>query len=360
MVSVKSVTWGLLGLALLGSGAMAQDNSLYFDPSLSSEMTSPSFYDGLYAGVLFGPISARKNNFNTVGAEIRGEVGGMVGYNYPVYPGVVVGAELQATVATDFATSYLRAMALARVGFYAADSTLIYLFGGAGVMGSSAAFEAGVGAETRITDTMAGRLEIAGIGQIGPVPNGNNVPAISAVRITGGLTWRLNGTPPAWGPLPATTNYSGYYAGLNAGAMTDPQFNFSADYGHGYHLSRFELGGFAGYNYALNDYFRAGVEGQLGVSFDTSGDVGIDALALARVGVVPMQGIMPYAAAGIGIVENRPGYALGGGVEYALWGDVSLRGEALLLGRLDGSPGLSGVVGPTTSKVTIGSVWHFD
>lgn len=360
MMSVKSIFLSAMGLVLSGSAAMAQDKALYFSPDLSTTLTSPSFYDGLYAGVLFGPISARKNNFNTVGAEIRGEVGGFVGWNQPVAPGVIVGGELQASVASDFATSYLRAMALARVGFYAADSTLVYLFGGAGYMASAAAFEAGLGAETRLNDTMAARLEIAGIGQLGPVPNGNNIPAISALRITGGVSWRVNGAPPAWQELPAATTYTGFYAGLNAGALTDPQFNFFADYGNGFHLSRFELGGLAGVNYALNEVIRAGFEGQLGVSFDTSGDVGPDALVLARLGTVPTSGVLAYVAAGVGVVENRAAYALGGGVEYALWGNTSLRGEALLLGRLDGSPGLSGIGGPTTSKVTIGTVWHFE
>ncbi|MEO5808066.1 outer membrane beta-barrel protein [Devosia sp.] len=342
------------------SGAAAEDNTLYFSPQLTTDLTPPSFYDGLYAGVLFGPISARKNNFNTVGAEIRGEVGGMVGWNQPIAPGIVAGAELQATVATDFSSSYLRAMALARIGFYAGDTTLIYLFGGAGYMATSAAFEAGLGGETRITDTMAARLEIAGIGQIGPVPNGKNVPAISALRITGGLTWQLDGAVAPWNALPPATDFAGYYAGLNAGGLTDPNFNFFNDYGNGWHLSRFTIGTLAGVNYALNDYMRAGVEAQLDASFDTSGDVGADVLALARVGVVPMTGLMPYAAAGIGLVEGRAAYALGGGVEYALWGNTTLRGEALLLGRLDGTPGLGGGTGPSTSKVTIGTVWHFD
>jgi opacity protein-like surface antigen len=156
------------------------------------------------------------------------------------------------------------------------------------------------------------------------------------------------------------TDFSGLYAGINIGGLTDPQFNFFNDYGWGWHLSRFEMGGFAGYTHALNPTFRAGVEAQLAANYDTSGDAGLDALALARVGVVPVDGVLAYAAGGVGLVENKPAYAFGGGVEYALWGQASLRGEALLLGRMDGLPGLSGGNGPTSSKVTIGTVWHFD
>ncbi|QDZ12068.1 outer membrane protein [Devosia ginsengisoli] len=348
-------------LALTG-GAAAQSNALYFSPDLTAEFTAPSAFDGLYAGVLLGPISARKNNFNMQGAEIRPEIGGVVGWNQPVAPGVVLGAEVQATVATDFSNSaYLRAMALARLGFAAGDNTLFYLLGGAGRMGEGWAFEAGMGAEVMVTPNMAMRLEAAGIGQLGPAPNGNDIPAISAMRVTSGAIWQLDGGPAATtfntGPM---TDFSGLYAGINIGGLTDPQFNFYDDYGHGWHLSRFEMGGLAGYNHALGDMLRAGAEVQLGANFDTSGDAGLDALALARIGVVPTPGVLAYAAAGVGMVEATGAYAFGGGVEYALWGKTALRGEGLLLGRMDGAPGLTGVTGSTTSKVTIGTVWHFD
>jgi hypothetical protein len=352
-----------LGLAFgLSGAALAQDTTLYFSPDLTSEFTAPSAFDGLYAGALLGPISARKNNFNTTGWEIRPEIGGVVGWNQPVAPGIILGAELQATVATDFSSSaYLRAMALARLGFAAGDNTLVYILGGAGRLGDSWAFEAGIGAEVMVTQNMALRLEAAGIGQLGPVPNGNNIPAVSAMRITSGVLWQLDGPPAATtfnnGPV---TDFTGLYAGINIGGLTDPQFNFFNDYGWGWHLSRFEMGGLAGYNHALTDLIRAGVEVQLGVNYDTSGDAGLDALALARIGVVPVEGVLAYAAGGVGLVEGRSAYAFGGGVEYALWGQASLRGEALLLGRMDNAPGLTGVSGPTTSKVTIGTVWHFD
>jgi hypothetical protein len=352
---------GLVVAFLAGGSALAQDNALYFSPTLASDLTAPSAFDGLYAGVLAGPISARKNNFNTQGAEIRGEVGGVVGWNQPVAPGVIAGAELQATIATDISTAYLRLMALARLGFAAGDNTLIYVLGGAGRMGDSWAFEAGIGTEVMVTPDMGLRLEAAGIGQLGPVPNGNNIPAISALRITAGAIWQLDGAPAATtfnaGPV---TDFTGRYAGLNIGGFTDPQYNFLNDYGWGWHLSRFEMGGFAGYSHALNDTFRTGVELQAGVNYDTSGDAGVDLLALGKIGVVPTPGVHVYAAGGVGVSEGKGAYVLGGGVEYALWGQASLRGEALLLGRLDGSPGLTGVSGPSTSKVTIGTVWHFD
>jgi hypothetical protein len=358
---IGAVAAAVLAVALSGGQAMAQTDALYFSPDLVAEFTAPSAFEGLYAGVLIGPISARKNNFNTVGAEIRGELGGVVGWNQPIAPGVIIGGELQGTVATDFGSAYLRLMALARLGFAAGDNTLVYLLGGAGRMGQGWAFEAGIGTEVMVTPNMALRLEAAGIGQLGPVPNGNNIPAVSAMRITSGAIWQLDGGPGATtfntGPV---TDFAGLHAGINIGGLTDPQFNFFNDYGWGWHLSRFEMGGFAGYTHAINDMFRSGIEVQLAVNYDTSGDAGFDALALGRLGVVPMQGLHAYAAGGLGLVESKGAYAFGGGVEYALWGDASLRGEALILGRMDGAAGLTGVSGPTSSKVTIGMVWHFD
>ena len=352
---------GSLGVAALATGARAEDTQLYFSPDLIAEFTAPSGFDGLYAGVLFGPISSRMGNFNVGGADIRGELGGFIGWNQPIADGVVLGGEVQASIATDLGSSaYLRAMALARLGFAAGDNTLIYLFGGAGRMGEGWAFEAGLGAEVMVTDSMAIRLETAGIGQLGPVPNGNNTPAISALRITGGALWQLDGGPGATGfNSGPVTDFSGPYAGLNIGSLADPEFSFFDDYGFGWHLSRFEIGALAGYNMVLNDYVRVGVEGQAGVNFDTSGDAGMDLLALARAGIVPLDGFMAYAAGGVGLVEQRPAYALGGGLEYALWGDAALRAEAVVLGRLDGTPGQAPGRFPTT-KVTIGTVWHFD
>lgn len=361
-MSIRQLAVAVAVAGLASGPALAADTGVFFNPDLSSAFTAPTPFEGLYAGAVFGPISVRKNNFNSTGAEIRPELGAVLGWNQPVAPGVVLGGEVQATIATDFSGSnYLRAMALARLGFAAGDNSLVYILGGVGRLGESWAFEAGLGTEVMVTDTLGVRLEAAGIGQLGPVPNGNNVPAISAMRITSAVLWQLDGPPASTsfnsGPV---TDFAGYYAGLNIGGLTDAAFNFFAEYGYGWHLSRFEMGTLAGYNFALNDMFRAGAEAQLGVNFDTSGDAGVDILALGHLGVVPMDGLYAYAAAGLGVVEGKGAYAFGGGVEYALWGNAALRGEALLLGRLDGAPGLSGNTGPTTSKVTVGTVWHFD
>ena len=360
---IAAVVTGLVLAAATPVVAFAQSaQPLYFDPTLPADFVAPTPFEGLYAGVLLGAISARKNNFNVGGEDIRPEFGAVVGWNQPVAPGVVLGGELQATVATDISTTYMRAMALARLGFAAGDNTLIYALGGLGVVGAGTAFEVGIGAETMVTPNMALRLEAAGIGQIGSVPSGVSIPAISAMRITSGAIWQLDGAPASTTAFHHgdITNFTGWHAGLNIGSLADPEFNFFDDYGWGWHLSRFEMGGFVGYDHALTDQIRAGIEVQLGGNYDTSGDAGVDVLALGRLGLVATDHLLAYAAGGVGLVEGQGAYAFGGGVEYALWGQTSLRGEALVLGRLDGAPGLTGVSGPTTSKVTLGAVWRFD
>jgi hypothetical protein len=344
--------------------AQAADLQVYFSPEITPEFTAPapSGFDGLYAGVLFGPISSRMGNFVVGGQPIRPEFGAVIGWNQPVLDGVAIGGELQGTVASDFAGStYYRLMALARLGFAAGDNTLIYALGGVGRMGDGWAYEAGIGTEVMVTDRITARLEAAAIGQLGDVPSGVSIPRISALRITGGAIWQLDGPPAATGfnNDGMVTDFSGAYAGINLGSLADPRFSFFWDWGYGWHMSRFEIGTIAGYNYAPSDLIRVGVEGQLGVNFDTSGDAGIDALGLARVGIVPIDGLMAYAAGGVGVVESRPAYAIGGGLEYALWGDTTLRGEALVLYRLDGTDG-GAPERFVTTKVTLGAIWHFD
>lgn len=353
-----------LAASALTTAAQAADTQLYFSPEITADFVapSPSGFDGFYAGVLVGPISSRMGNFAVGGQPVRPEFGGVIGWNQPIANGVVVGGELQGTVATDFAGStYYRLTALARLGFAAGDNTLIYGLAGVGRMGAGWAMEAGLGAEIMLTDRFTARIEAAAISQLGDVPSGVEIPHVSALRITGGAIWQLDGPPGMTGfnNDGVVTDYSGAYVGANLGGLTDPRFSFFDDYGYGWHLSRFEIGTMAGYNFALNDTVRLGAEAQLGVNFDTSGDAGFDALALGHVGFVPFDGWMVYAAAGAGVVESRPVYALGGGVEYALWGNTSLRAEGLVIDRIDGTPGRK----PdelVTTKVTLGAVWHFD
>jgi hypothetical protein len=152
------------------------------------------------------------------------------------------------------------------------------------------------------------------------------------------------------------TDFSGLYYGAYYGAAVNSTWNFFPDLDYGLHMTRADVGGFVGYNYHLLDGFVvAGLEGQGGVLFDTSGDVSYNVLGLAKLGVVPFDGLFVYGAGGLGIIQDKPAYAAGGGAEYALWGDASVRAEALWFGEASTAPVVAGF---SAFKVALGAVWH--
>jgi hypothetical protein len=348
--------WAGAALLLLGStAAFAGDNSVYFSPQLNSTLTAPHPFEGLYVGELTGIASSRWNNFFS-GPPLEFEAALVAGWDVPLSGGLVAGAEVQAAVDTDFfSAAQPDVFAIGRLGFQSDSRFMTYLLGGVGYFASAPAYEIGIGYEWRASDNLSLRLEGAGIGQLGNVPNGNNIGGISAARLTTGAIWHFDGAdlehgPPAGPP----TDFVGPYAGLYSGAYVDPNYHFFTGDGHGLHESNVAVGGLAGWNVALNDTFRLGGEAQLGLGFDTSSDVSLDALALGHAGIVAMPGLMPYAAAGLGSIGNKGAYAFGGGLEYALWGKNTLRGEALAFGKLDGSSGV------TAGRITFGTLFHFD
>jgi opacity protein-like surface antigen len=348
-------------VVLLGaSGALAQDRSVYYSPQVSADLQAPSYFDGLYAGVMTGTVSSRWGNFYTAGQPLRTDFTLVGGYNQSFDTGLVASGEVQASVGTDFfdATDF-DAMAIARLGVLSDHRFMTYGLAGIGYFADAPAFEVGMGYEWLASRALSLRLEGMGIGQLGNVPNGNNVPGISAVRLTAGAMWHIGAPDQGFDPPPdnGVTDFTGPYAGLYTGAYMNPSYNFFPDHGFGGHLSRVAFGGMAGWNYALSDTFRAGGEVQGGLDFDSSGDAGIDALAMGRVGVVPMEGLMPYATAGLGVLGGQGAYALGGGVEYAAWGQNSLRAEALGIGELGNNSGSTGI---SAGKVTFGTLFHFN
>ncbi len=361
MRTIFSTAASVLALLMAGGAASAADlitvDPIYLSPTLPAELSAPSFFTGLYAGALVGPVSNRMDNFFTAGEDLRAMGTLFAGYGVAIAPGIIVSGEVQGSINSDFkvATNY-DAFALARLGFLTSDEFMTYLTAGAGWFATSWAFAFGGGFEWRVLDNVALRAEGLGIGQLGPVPNGNNKYGISAMRITAGASFYLDGTAP-WSPgIVETTDFDGAYAGLYVGGIFNPPWNFFVDHGNGLHLSRFTYGGMAGYNFRAGA-FVLGAEVQGGVSFDTSGDVGVDGAALARFGLVPFEGAMVYVAGGAALLESKPAYALGGGVEYALWGDASLRAEWLSYGELSATPTVSGF---TAHKATVGTVWHFN
>ena len=349
-----------ISTALCGSAA-AQT----FDPyatSLPTEMTAPSYFDGLYAGVLVGMSGADHKNFFPTGAIDRYGIGGVLGYNHFIAPGILIGAEIQGHLDTDFnGTWNTGLLALGHLGFTTADDFQVYLLGGGGVFDNVPAWAFGGGIEWGVLDNIGVRAEIITIGQAGPAPSGLSRPGVTAWIIKGGPIWHFgaesNNLPgPHFGfdPPAETTDFDGAYAGLGYGMHLNMPANFFPDLGFGAHITRGHIGGFAGWNFALVDgavKVVAGVEAQADILYDTSGDMTWDAIGLARLGIVPFEGLMVYGAAGVGVLQNKPSYALGGGIEYALWGNASV---LLALGELNPA-------GPITAyKGTLGAVWHFN
>jgi hypothetical protein len=344
-------------LLVLSSSAAVADDSLYFSPTIAPTLSAPEPFSGLYLGEMTGVASSRWNNFFTAGQPLQFEAALVAGWNVPLSGGIVGSAEIQAAVDTDFfAVAEPDIFAVGRLGFQSDSRFMTYLLGGVGYFADAPAYEIGIGYEWRASDNLSLRLEGAGIGQLGDVPNGNNLGGISAARLTTGAIWHFDGAdldhaPPAGPP----TDFTGPYAGIYSGAYIDPNYHFFTGNGHGLHESNVAVGGLAGWNMAVSDALRLGGEAQIGLGFDTSSDVSADALALGHVGVIATPGLMPYVTAGVGSVGNKGAYAVGGGLEYALWGKNTLRGEALGFGGLG-----SGGSGITAGRLTFGTLFHFD
>lgn len=351
-LSAKGFSAAMLAVGLACSAAGAQD--------LDPEFRTSKSLDGFYAGIMAGPMSARMGNFFAQPTDFYYQFGGVAGWNTHVAPGVIVGSEVQANVNTNFAgATNFDAMLIGRAGFLTTDDFMTYVLAGAGYFVNAPAFEVGVGIEWKTTDTVSLRLEGVGIGQLGDASTGVTTAGISAMRITGGAVWHF-GPHAAPGIVTAeadSTSFSGPYAGIYAGGLVNQTYDFFVDHGNGLHLSRFAFGGLGGLDFAVAPALRLGGELQGGINFDTSGDVGTDALALTRAGVVPVAGLMLYAAAGLGVLESQGAFAAGGGIEYALWGQNSVRAEYLGIGALSGS---SAAPAFSASKFNVSTVWRFD
>ena len=354
-----------IAAALACSGASAQTLVDLYADEIPADLTAPTYFEGFYAGILFGASGADHRNFYSNGNIDRIGAGGVVGYNHYLMPGVIVGGEVQANLETDLGGAWSpTVLGLGHLGFTTADDFQVYLLGGGGLFDNVPAWAIGAGVEWGVYDNMSVRGEIITVGQAGASPTGVTIPGITAWLIKGGAIWRFGEGAfdmPGWHlglePPADVTDFNGPYAGLSYGIHVNPSYSFFPDVGFGLHLTRGDIGGFAGWNWRVNDFLVAGVEAQGGYLYDTSGDQGANALALGRAGIVPLDGLLVYGAGGVGFVQNKAAYALGGGVEYALWGDASVRAEVLGIGELSAAPAVAGF---SNTKFTMGAVWHLD
>jgi hypothetical protein len=286
-----------------------------------------------------------------------------VGWHTYLAPGVVAGGELQAQVDTDFAGLWsLSAMALGHLGLTTADDFLVYAVGGAGVFDSVPAFAFGTGLEWGVWNALSLRYELLAYIQAAEA-NGVYIPGVTGWMLRAAALWHFgDGAQDVPGlhlvlDRPASvTDFDGFYYGAYFGGQLNGPWNFFPDEGYGLHMTRGDLGGMAGYNYRLGESMLvAGLEGQGGLLFDTSGDMSYNAFGLAKLGVTPLEGLFIYGAGGLGLVQNKAAYALGGGIEYALWGDASARVEYLAIGEASSTPVVPGF---SNQKISMGAVWH--
>jgi outer membrane immunogenic protein len=112
------------------------------------------------------------------------------------------------------------------------------------------------------------------------------------------------------------------------------------------------VGGVVGANFAITDGIIVGAEFQGDTYWNGGGFAGYDALGLARVGGFLADNTMIYGDLGGGVMNGAGVYALGGGVEVALTGQLSARGDLQGIGTFGSFP--------STAKATAGLLWHLD
>ena len=140
---------------------------------------------------------------------------------------------------------------------------------------------------------------------------------------------------------------------------SSPLFNFEGLYVGGEAGGLLGSGGGAGVagivigaNFAVTDGILAGLEFQGDTLWTGSGFAGVSALGLGRLGGYLSDNTVLYGDLGTGFVNSTPVYALGGGIEYALTDQLSVRGDLQGIGAWGGMP--------SEAKLTAGLLFHMN
>lgn len=136
-------------------------------------------------------------------------------------------------------------------------------------------------------------------------------------------------------------DFQGLYVGGTGGLGTQP-----GPGGNG------TIGIVVGTNFEVTDAILAGVEFQADSVWNGAGFYGFNALFLGKLGGYLSDDLVVYGTAGGGWLTGTPSYAFGAGIEKAVAGQFSVRGEGLITGGFGG--GISG------GKITAGLIWHLD
>ncbi|MBU1175622.1 MAG: hypothetical protein KKH72_09495 [Alphaproteobacteria bacterium] len=361
-----------LGLAAtLAIPPVAAEEAGLFGPRFDTSLMQSARFDGPYAGIAVGLMNANQMVFYPNANGYRVPAGVFAGYNSQLTPWMFAGVEAQFEGAYEWQdnTFGTNAFALARLGLLTADDFAVYQMAGLGLIDGNSAYALGIGAEQSLGESFALRTEALSFGQLAARSGVAHYGGVMGMKITAGALWYLGdgrqsiAEASAFEASPfdaSPTRFSGRYFGVYAGGGYNPSHTFfGGDTFYGWHITRFFQGGIAGWNYDTGTMFRIGSEVQGGINYNTSGQIGTDIQALARVGAVPMDGVMVYAAGGVGMIENIAAYALGGGVEYALWGHNTARLDVQALGQINPGPPYN-TPGFSAVKATVGTLWHFD
>jgi outer membrane immunogenic protein len=166
----------LAGAALavaMASAANAADLLRPADPIYSSPLFN---FEGLYLGGSAGGALSSGTGYGTLGV--------VVGANFAVSDGIMAGVEFQGDAYWNGGFTAYDAQALARIGGFVSDNTMLYGDLGAGFLNNTAAYALGGGAEMALTDQLSLRGDLQFIGPFGGLP--------STAKATAGLLWHLN------------------------------------------------------------------------------------------------------------------------------------------------------------------------
>ncbi|WP_338722043.1 hypothetical protein [Devosia sp. XK-2] len=139
-------------------------------------------------------------------------------------------------------------------------------------------------------------------------------------------------------------DWNGFYIGVHAG-------------GEQYRLASFAvLGGVVGFNYLATDSLLLGVEATADYTWNNAGN-GVDLFANARAGWLVTDPVLVYALAGVGSYTSGGNsvnlYQFGGGVEFAVADQLTVRGQ------LTGEGNFGGTRLFNAARATIGAAFHF-
>lgn len=170
---------------------------------------------------------------------------------------------------------------------------------------------------------------------------------VGAASVSGAYAADAITVPVAESPVPVYQDQSYDWTGFYAGVYGVGEWTATP-------TSEYGVGLAAGYLHQF-DFFVLGAEGNIQTTFDTGGTQYFYGQGLVRGGVVVTDELLAYAAAGVGTdfaAAPQLHALVGGGLEYAVTEDISVRGQYLY------GIGLN-AASTNTHQASVGAFFHF-